>query len=218
MEAVGNSSKILEELLSLPENRKIRKPLMEKKRRARINESLETLKNILLECDPDLANRATPKGSKLEKADILEMTVNFLRRIKRRPQPYPHAAPGCFPNPALINYSPMYSKSMRVQNIQYQPALPILNQAQLPYMYPYAGNNPKLQFVPDSSSLSCSTASPLIEKTVQNQAQPVSCPASPELHHQVVSSTSTEENGHLDESWDSCVDVDEDSEEVWRPW
>ncbi|XP_018571466.1 transcription factor HES-2-like [Anoplophora glabripennis] len=64
----------------LSESRKIRKPIMEKKRRARINESLETLKKILLECNP---HRTDQKNVKLEKADILEMTVRYLQHLKK---------------------------------------------------------------------------------------------------------------------------------------
>ncbi|KAJ3602037.1 hypothetical protein NHX12_029797 [Muraenolepis orangiensis] len=51
---------------------KIRKPLVEKLRRERINSSIEQLQSLLgpefLKQEPD---------SKLEKADILEMTVDF---------------------------------------------------------------------------------------------------------------------------------------------
>lgn len=52
--------------------RKLKKPLMEKKRRARINHCLVELKHILLQASPH-------QRTKLEKADILEMTVNHLR-------------------------------------------------------------------------------------------------------------------------------------------
>ncbi|KAL4553790.1 transcription factor HES-5-like, partial [Arapaima gigas] len=55
-----------------------RKPLVEKMRRDRINGSIEQLKHLLgqeiLSQNPE---------SKLEKADILEMTVSFLRRQPR---------------------------------------------------------------------------------------------------------------------------------------
>uniref|UniRef100_A0A3Q3KNI6 Transcription factor HES-5 n=2 Tax=Mastacembelus armatus TaxID=205130 RepID=A0A3Q3KNI6_9TELE len=57
---------------------KLRKPLVEKFRRERINSSIEQLKSLLgpefLKHQPD---------SKLEKADILEMTVCFLRRLRQ---------------------------------------------------------------------------------------------------------------------------------------
>ncbi|XP_048873191.1 transcription factor HES-2-like [Brienomyrus brachyistius] len=59
------------------ELRKTLKPLMEKRRRARINESLEQLKTLIL----PLFGKDKSRYSKFEKADILEMTVRFLRRL-----------------------------------------------------------------------------------------------------------------------------------------
>ncbi|KAM3616975.1 uncharacterized protein V6R79_000449 [Siganus canaliculatus] len=59
------------------ELRKTMKPLMEKRRRARINDSLNHLKNLIL----PLTGRDKIRYSKLEKADILEMTVRFLSDI-----------------------------------------------------------------------------------------------------------------------------------------
>ncbi|XP_034724193.1 enhancer of split mbeta protein-like [Etheostoma cragini] len=60
---------------------KLRKPLVEKLRRERINSSIEQLKSLLspefLKQEPD---------SKLEKADILEMTVCVLRRLQQQNQ------------------------------------------------------------------------------------------------------------------------------------
>ncbi|KAI9549065.1 hypothetical protein JOQ06_027426 [Pogonophryne albipinna] len=58
---------------------KLRKPLVEKLRRERINSSIEQIKSLLgpefLKQQPD---------SKLEKADILEMTVCVLRRLQQQ--------------------------------------------------------------------------------------------------------------------------------------
>ncbi|XP_054473723.1 protein hairy-like [Anoplopoma fimbria] len=60
---------------------KLRKPLVEKLRRDRINSSIEHLKSLLgpefLKQEPD---------SKLEKADILEMTVCVLTRLQQQHQ------------------------------------------------------------------------------------------------------------------------------------
>uniref|UniRef100_A0A3Q2GA47 Transcription factor HES-5 n=1 Tax=Cyprinodon variegatus TaxID=28743 RepID=A0A3Q2GA47_CYPVA len=60
-------------------NNFLRKPLVEKLRRERINSSIEQLKTLLgpefLKQQPD---------SKMEKADILEMTVCFLRRLQKQ--------------------------------------------------------------------------------------------------------------------------------------
>ncbi|XP_068460430.1 transcription factor HES-4-like [Clinocottus analis] len=60
---------------------KIRKPLVEKLRRERINSSIEQLKSLL---DPEFLKQQP--DSKLEKADILEMTVCVLRRLQQQNQ------------------------------------------------------------------------------------------------------------------------------------
>lgn len=57
---------------------------MEKKRRARINDSLETLKRILLESQSTGWKDAKSRTAKLEKADILEMTVRYLQQMRRK--------------------------------------------------------------------------------------------------------------------------------------
>ncbi|XP_053172540.1 transcription factor HES-1-like [Scomber japonicus] len=60
---------------------KLRKPLVEKLRRERINSSIEQLKSLLgpkfLKQQPD---------SKMERADILEMTVCFLTQLQQQNQ------------------------------------------------------------------------------------------------------------------------------------
>ncbi|XP_020796245.1 transcription factor HES-5-like [Boleophthalmus pectinirostris] len=60
---------------------KLRKPVVEKLRRERINSSIEQLKSLLcaefLQQQPD---------SKLEKADVLEMTVTVLTRLQQQQQ------------------------------------------------------------------------------------------------------------------------------------
>ncbi|KAJ3595154.1 hypothetical protein NHX12_004458 [Muraenolepis orangiensis] len=61
------------------ENRKSSKPIMEKRRRARINESLGQLKTLILHA----LKKDSSRHSKLEKADILEMTVKHLRGLQR---------------------------------------------------------------------------------------------------------------------------------------
>ncbi|KAL3853479.1 hypothetical protein ACJMK2_017015 [Sinanodonta woodiana] len=60
--------------------RKIKKPIIEKKRRDRINHSLEELKNILLE---NVRKTDTPI-SRLDKADILEMTVKYVQQLRKQ--------------------------------------------------------------------------------------------------------------------------------------
>lgn len=71
------------------ERRKSSKPLMEKRRRARINQSLNELKSLILEA----MKKDTSCYSKLEKADILEMTVRHLRNLRSQKTGCSIAAP-----------------------------------------------------------------------------------------------------------------------------
>uniref|UniRef100_A0A8C4S7K4 Uncharacterized protein n=1 Tax=Erpetoichthys calabaricus TaxID=27687 RepID=A0A8C4S7K4_ERPCA len=59
------------------------KPIMEKRRRARINDSLTQLKGLILDVlKKDMGSM--PRYSKLEKADILEMTVRHLKDLQHK--------------------------------------------------------------------------------------------------------------------------------------
>lgn len=66
------------------EARKIRKPIMEKKRRQRINTSLEYLKRVLLQNTVAVPTNSGGRVAKLEKADILEMTVRYIQTLHKR--------------------------------------------------------------------------------------------------------------------------------------
>merc|ERR1712061_527859 len=60
--------------------RKVMKPLLERKRRARINKCLDELKDLMVfavQSEGDAIN-------KLEKADVLELTVQHLRKLKHQ--------------------------------------------------------------------------------------------------------------------------------------
>lgn len=60
--------------------RKVMKPMLERKRRARINRCLDELKELMV-------SALTSEGenvSKLEKADILELTVRHLHKLRRQ--------------------------------------------------------------------------------------------------------------------------------------
>ncbi|KAI1893998.1 hypothetical protein AGOR_G00129470 [Albula goreensis] len=65
----------VEKLSSAKEERKLRKPLIERKRRERINNCLDQLKETVV-------GAFRLDQSKLEKADILEMTVKHLQNIQ----------------------------------------------------------------------------------------------------------------------------------------
>lgn len=66
--------------MSKAELRKTNKPIMEKKRRARINNCLNELKDLLI----DGSDKDPSRHSKLEKADILELTVKHLQKLQRQ--------------------------------------------------------------------------------------------------------------------------------------
>ncbi|XP_075164956.1 enhancer of split mdelta, helix-loop-helix [Haematobia irritans] len=59
--------------------RKVTKPLLERKRRARMNLYLEELKELIV----DTMEEQGEHVNKLEKADILEMTVSYLRNHQK---------------------------------------------------------------------------------------------------------------------------------------
>lgn len=80
------------------------KPLMEKRRRARINQSLAILKALILESTTKTNNNKTdgqPKHTKLEKADILELTVRHFQRHRN------------LDNPAIDKYRSGYTDCAR---------------------------------------------------------------------------------------------------------
>merc|ERR1712045_352728 len=69
-----------EPLSRTEEYRKVVKPLIERKRRARINSCLDELKDLMM-----FAPQSEGESiSKLEKADVLELTVKHLRKLKRQ--------------------------------------------------------------------------------------------------------------------------------------
>jgi len=62
--------------------RKVMKPLLERKRRARINKCLDDLKDLMVYALQSEGESIT----KLEKADVLELTVRHLQKLKRQQQ------------------------------------------------------------------------------------------------------------------------------------
>lgn len=91
--------------------RKNRKPLMEKKRRARINDSLEALKEILLKNTVAITQGTRP--TKLEKADILEMTVRYLQMLhKRNTLPNTNTSESCVSSTTSLRPNSLKPKSI----------------------------------------------------------------------------------------------------------
>merc|ERR1712004_219222 len=62
--------------------RKVMKPLLERKRRARINKCLDDLEDLMVYALQSEGESIT----KLEKADVLELTVRHLQKLKRQQQ------------------------------------------------------------------------------------------------------------------------------------
>ncbi|TRY66789.1 hypothetical protein DNTS_009581 [Danionella cerebrum] len=73
--------------LSNKEKHKLRKPVVEKMRRDRINHCIEQLKSML-----EKEFQQQDPNTKLEKADILEMTVVFLKQQLQSKSSAPHRA------------------------------------------------------------------------------------------------------------------------------
>ncbi|XP_042858352.1 transcription factor HES-1-like [Penaeus japonicus] len=92
------------------EARKIRKPLMEKKRRERINTSLNDLARLLT--DAQMVKSESGKANKLEKADILELTVKHLKSLKAEAGTKPEKEPA--EEPASTSYKEGFTKCMGV--------------------------------------------------------------------------------------------------------
>uniref|UniRef100_A0A4W4DYK6 Uncharacterized protein n=1 Tax=Electrophorus electricus TaxID=8005 RepID=A0A4W4DYK6_ELEEL len=86
-------------------DRKSSKPIMEKRRRARINSSLCQLKTLIL----DALKKDTSRHSKLEKADILELTVKHLKNVQHAQMTGEYAR---FSYPALGKYRAGFSACM----------------------------------------------------------------------------------------------------------
>ncbi|KAJ7998609.1 hypothetical protein DPEC_G00206670 [Dallia pectoralis] len=74
-------------MLSTKDKHKLRKPVVEKMRRDRINTCIEQLKALL-----EREFHKQDPNTKLEKADILEMTVVFLKQQLQPQSPVPQRA------------------------------------------------------------------------------------------------------------------------------
>lgn len=82
MSPIGNLDTFVEEapMSRTHQYRKVMKPLLERKRRARINKCLDDLKDLMV-----FALQAEGESiTKLEKADVLELTVRHLQKLKRQ--------------------------------------------------------------------------------------------------------------------------------------
>ncbi|KAH8359064.1 hypothetical protein KR093_004114 [Drosophila rubida] len=74
------SSMQVSEMSKTYQYRKVMKPLLERKRRARINKCLDELKDLMVATLESEGEHVT----RLEKADILELTVTHLQKMKQQ--------------------------------------------------------------------------------------------------------------------------------------
>ena len=82
MTAISDSFDLDGEMTETPmsrthQYRKVMKPLLERKRRARINKCLDELKELMVHA----LQHEGESISKLEKADVLELTVRWLHNL-----------------------------------------------------------------------------------------------------------------------------------------
>ncbi|XP_054733043.1 protein hairy isoform X1 [Anastrepha obliqua] len=91
---IGAPVTTLKDAPPVKSDRRSNKPIMEKRRRARINNCLNELKTLIL----DATKKDPARHSKLEKADILEKTVKHLQELQRQQAAMQQAA-----DPKVIN-------------------------------------------------------------------------------------------------------------------
>ncbi|EZA49218.1 protein hairy [Ooceraea biroi] len=96
------------------ENRRSNKPIMEKRRRARINNSLNDLKTLVLES----MKKDPARHSKLEKADILELTVKHLESLQRQQVALATAADPTILNKFRAGYSECATEVSRFPGLE----------------------------------------------------------------------------------------------------
>ncbi|CAI5449822.1 unnamed protein product [Caenorhabditis angaria] len=103
---------------SSSKHRKKNKPLMEKKRRARINKCLSQLKQILIQDQ----HKNSQSHAKWEKADILEMTVEYLKTLRQ--QKSTDTSPATtVPSPTVPPTVPLQYSNFMQQYLIYQQQL-----------------------------------------------------------------------------------------------
>ncbi|CAP24266.1 Protein CBR-LIN-22 [Caenorhabditis briggsae] len=102
------------------------KPLMEKKRRARINKSLSQLKQILIQD----GHKNSAQHSKWEKADILEMTVEYLQQLRSSQNCLSSPSTSSVPTPT----QPPTPPEEKIPCVHMSQMVPFMN----PFMHQYA--------------------------------------------------------------------------------
>ncbi|XP_013101562.1 enhancer of split mgamma protein [Stomoxys calcitrans] len=200
--------------------RKVMKPMLERKRRARINKCLDELKDLMVATLESEGEHVT----RLEKADILELTVTHLQKMKQQRQAkgasntmsqsegfrsgYIHAVnevsrslselPGVN---VSLGTQLMTHLGQRLNQLQppVKPALPLSTPLSVQIAAPsFKGQQYTVPISPVSSYSSSPNSSVSSEKHAHSLL--TTCPSTPSIDV-------------------TSIDVDEEDEEnVWRPW
>ncbi|XP_037896160.1 enhancer of split mgamma protein [Glossina fuscipes] len=205
--------------------RKVMKPMLERKRRARINKCLDELKDLMVATLESEGEHVT----RLEKADILELTVSHLQRMKQNRKlngnnsssmtqaegfrsGYIHAVnevsrslselPGVNVN---IGTKLMTHLGQRLNQLQppVKPSLPVTS----PLSVHIATTCQRKQYSAPISPLSGYASSPDSSLCSTKRFTPLltTCPSTP------IDVTSVDAN-------DAEEEEEEEEENVWRPW
>nr|CAI5867044.1 unnamed protein product [Callosobruchus analis] len=123
----------------ISDNRRSNKPIMEKRRRARINNCLNELKTLIL----DAMKKDPARHSKLEKADILEMTVKHLQNLQRQ-----QLAMSAATDPSVVNKFKAGFNECATEVGRFPGLDPVVKRRLLQHLANCLNQSPKPQEVP----------------------------------------------------------------------
>ncbi|KAK6177538.1 hypothetical protein SNE40_015621 [Patella caerulea] len=194
--------------------RKGRKLLAEKKRRNRINECLKQIKNLLR--DDSVSYQTDLDGNKIEKVEILESTVEFLKKSKnaspRKDQiKYQKGFTRCFQEMTSflsgvtevsdnVKYSLIQHVSRNIQSTQYDSNIKYLH-------YPGISTNINGQYSPRSENQNYTKYNPSL-----------AVPLDRYNYRQNIKTETTVDSNNNNDSCISNNNVLNNNSSVWRPW
>lgn len=158
--------------------RKVMKPLLERKRRARINKCLDQLKELMV----GALQKDNESISKLEKADVLELTVTHLKKLKKH---------NALAIPAQSHSQEKFNSGFRQcasEVSKFMNTAPGIDAHVSNRLFNHLGgcvnHLDKLVSVQNSQHISSNSPSPSSPITVNIPSKMYTPPSSPELPHQ----------------------------------
>ncbi|XP_050316932.1 enhancer of split m7 protein [Bactrocera neohumeralis] len=187
--------------------RKVMKPLLERKRRARINQCLDELKDLMAEC---VQQQSGDPEVKLEKADILELTVEHLRKMRQQQTTAKRSDEG-----ARQSFRSGYIKAAHeisrclatLPNVDVQLGTQLMTQLGLRLNQLESQHQEVRTAVNQPLSVNCGPATPT-SSAASSMYSPVSSGYASDNESTASSQTAASSNGLLQVSATS----------VWRPW